>query len=328
MGDFCLSFWHPIHTLAKESEEIQEAVTFQGHLPTHHSALFTWLRSCVLGGLTVIRGTTAGITSSNSWGVMRGNSGPQRRDKGHQTWSLQSGTCQRECDIDSSTFPKNSFRFMYMGQSGLNSVDFLHKRTTTWEASHLCRSMCLPQRRWGNDIRRFLPWKKYREVFTLHHSFLCSCLLVLWDAVSLLHTTCKRDPWRLGFPSKRLVEPCTGIFPVLFLGWERERKGLPLFDEPWVFEPGHSNCQCEGLSAGLDLSPECQGSHRPLHTLSWSLCCPSTGAFPQLSLHHEPWRQVLQSVPHAVHILWLWVCPRARKRFFLLLVWELVLEST
>ena len=95
MGDFCLSFWHPIHTLAKESEEIQEVVTFQGHLPTHHSALFTWLRSCGLGGLTVIRGTTAGITSSNSWGVMRGNSGPQRRDKGHQTQSLQSGTCQR-----------------------------------------------------------------------------------------------------------------------------------------------------------------------------------------------------------------------------------------
>lgn len=42
---------------------------------------------------------------------------------------------------------------------------------------------------------------------------------------------------------------------VLSLGWEREWKCLPLFNEPWVFEPRHSTCQRERLTAGLDISP-------------------------------------------------------------------------
>ena len=61
----------------------------------------------MLGSLTVMQGATAGITSSNSWAVMRGNSGPQRRDTGHRTQRLQNGMCQRECDIGSSTSPRN-----------------------------------------------------------------------------------------------------------------------------------------------------------------------------------------------------------------------------
>lgn len=53
----------------------------------------------------------------HSWGVTRGNWGSWRRGRGHQTQCPRSRMCQRECDIGSSTFSKNSFRLTDLGPS-------------------------------------------------------------------------------------------------------------------------------------------------------------------------------------------------------------------
>lgn len=136
----------------------------------------------------------------------------------------------------------------------------------------------------------------YKGVFTLHRSFLCWCLMVLWDAASLLHVIGKRDPWRPGFPFRALVEPCAGIF------WcssqvEKEMEMLPSLgwtlglwawtSNPIVEVSGQGSISCQNVKAPMDLpTPSTE-----------TLCCSHTGEYPQLSLHHDSGRQALESPP-------------------------------
>ena len=147
----------------------------------------------------------------------------------------------------------------------------------TWKVPYLCRSICLLQSRWGDEIRYLLPWKKYKEAFTLHHSVLGWRLLVLWDAISLLRIICKRDPWRLRFPLYRLVEPCTGI--IWCFPWvEKECNASLSSMNPGSLSPDTVAARGKGSQQGWTSPQEYQGSHRPLHTLIFSLCCRGIGA--------------------------------------------------
>lgn len=99
-------------------------------------------------------------------------------------------------------------------------------------------------------------------------------------------------------------------FLVLFLGWEKDWQCLPLFDEPWIFEPRHSNSQWKGSGQGC-ASPQSVEAPMGLSTpSSEALCCSSTGTYPSFPYPMVHGGRFYRALSHPVHVLWPWMCPR------------------